>query len=195
MLFCSWDFSDKNTEVGCHFLLQGIFLTQGLIPHLLHCSQIPYHLSYQGSPSLCVYIHNYEIFTCAMNMINVTLQLFYVIILVIPVPTYQGLNFYKLVSIFSLYLGTIVQLKKMNFTAGVPPALCSVGTCLPLKHHTHVFACILQLPAVSLHFTEGCKGCFDCWRPLSREDRVMSYVVAHAVYSFTLHNYLTRSSL
>jgi len=27
-LLSPWDFSDKNTEVGCHFLLQGIFLTQ-----------------------------------------------------------------------------------------------------------------------------------------------------------------------
>ena len=28
--FCPWDFQGKNTGVGCHFLLQGIFLTQGL---------------------------------------------------------------------------------------------------------------------------------------------------------------------
>ena len=26
----------KNTGVGCHFLLQGIFPTQRLNPHLLH---------------------------------------------------------------------------------------------------------------------------------------------------------------
>ena len=31
----SWDFSGKNTGVGCHALLQGIFLTQGLNPGLL----------------------------------------------------------------------------------------------------------------------------------------------------------------
>ena len=30
-----WDFPGKKTGVGCHFLLQGIFLTQGLNPHLL----------------------------------------------------------------------------------------------------------------------------------------------------------------
>ena len=36
--------------MGCHFLLQGIFLTQGLNPGLLHCRQILYHLSHQGSP-------------------------------------------------------------------------------------------------------------------------------------------------
>ena len=33
-----WDFLGKNTGVGCHFLLQGIFLTWGLNPHLLHFS-------------------------------------------------------------------------------------------------------------------------------------------------------------
>ena len=31
---------DKNTGVGCHFLLQGIFLPQGSNPHLPHCGQI-----------------------------------------------------------------------------------------------------------------------------------------------------------
>ena len=35
-LFCPWDFPSKNTGVGCHSLLQGIFLTQGLNPCLLH---------------------------------------------------------------------------------------------------------------------------------------------------------------
>ena len=36
--------------VGSHSLLQGIFPTQGSNPGLLHCRQIPYHLSHQGSP-------------------------------------------------------------------------------------------------------------------------------------------------
>ena len=33
---CPWDSPDKKTGVGCHPLLQGIFPTQGLNPHLLH---------------------------------------------------------------------------------------------------------------------------------------------------------------
>ena len=49
-LLCPWNFSGKNTAVGCHFLLQGIFLTQGSNPGLLHCRQMLYHLSHQGSP-------------------------------------------------------------------------------------------------------------------------------------------------
>ena len=39
-LLCPWDSPGKNTGVCCHFLLQGIFLTQGLNPGLLHCRQI-----------------------------------------------------------------------------------------------------------------------------------------------------------
>ena len=34
-LLCPWDFPGKNTGVGCHALLQGIFPTQGSNPHLL----------------------------------------------------------------------------------------------------------------------------------------------------------------
>ena len=33
--FCPWDFPGKNTGVGCHFLLQRIFPTQGSNPCLL----------------------------------------------------------------------------------------------------------------------------------------------------------------
>ena len=44
------DSPSENTGVGCHALLQGIFPTQGLNPGLLHCRQILYHLSHQGSP-------------------------------------------------------------------------------------------------------------------------------------------------
>ena len=43
------DSPGKNTRVGCHALLQGIFPTQGLNPGLPHYSRILYHLSHQGS--------------------------------------------------------------------------------------------------------------------------------------------------
>ena len=35
-LFCPWDFPGKKTRVGCHFLLQGSFPTQGSNQYLLH---------------------------------------------------------------------------------------------------------------------------------------------------------------
>ena len=49
-LLCSWDFPGKNTEVGYHFLLPGIFLTQGSNPHLLHWQPDSLPLSHKGSP-------------------------------------------------------------------------------------------------------------------------------------------------
>ena len=36
-LLCPWDFPGQDTGVGCYFLLQGIFPTQGSNPGLLHC--------------------------------------------------------------------------------------------------------------------------------------------------------------
>ena len=44
----SWDFPGENTGLGCHFLLQGIFLTQESNPDLLHYRQTLYRLSHQG---------------------------------------------------------------------------------------------------------------------------------------------------
>ena len=43
-------FQARGLEVGCHFLLQGIFLTQGLNPGIPHCRQMLYPPSHQGSP-------------------------------------------------------------------------------------------------------------------------------------------------
>ena len=45
-----WDFLGKGTGVGCHFLLQGIFPTQGSNSGLPHCRQTLYCLSHQGGP-------------------------------------------------------------------------------------------------------------------------------------------------
>ena len=49
----SWESSGKNTGVGCHALLQGIFLTQGSNLHLwrlLHWQVDSLPLSHLGSP-------------------------------------------------------------------------------------------------------------------------------------------------
>ena len=49
-LLSPWDFPGKNTGVGCHFLLLGIFPTQGSNPCLLHYQAGSLPLSHQGSP-------------------------------------------------------------------------------------------------------------------------------------------------
>ena len=45
-------FQARITGVGCHFLLQGIFLTQGLNPRVLHWQAGSLPLSHPGSPEL-----------------------------------------------------------------------------------------------------------------------------------------------
>ena len=47
-LFCLWDFPGKNTGVVCHFLLQGIFLTEGLNPCLLPWQVVSLPLCHLG---------------------------------------------------------------------------------------------------------------------------------------------------
>ena len=47
---CPWNSQDKNTGVGCHDPLQGIFLTQGSNRVSCITRQILYHLSHQGPP-------------------------------------------------------------------------------------------------------------------------------------------------
>ena len=62
-LLCPWDFPGKNTGVCCHFLLQGIFLTQGLKTHLLYllCWQADSSpLIPPGKPMI-------PVFTCSQN--------------------------------------------------------------------------------------------------------------------------------
>ena len=55
-----WDFLGKSTGVGCHFLLQGIFPTQGSNLGLPYCRQTLYRLSHQGSLSLSFVKHYFK---------------------------------------------------------------------------------------------------------------------------------------
>ena len=55
------DSTGKNTEMGCHALLQEIFPTSGLNSGLPHCRRTLYLLSYQGSPNIGIYVCNYEL--------------------------------------------------------------------------------------------------------------------------------------
>ncbi|KAB0388241.1 hypothetical protein FD755_003197 [Muntiacus reevesi] len=55
MLLHPWDFPGKSTGVGCHFLLQRIFPTQGSNPGLPHCRQMLYRLSYQFQDDFITY--------------------------------------------------------------------------------------------------------------------------------------------
>ena len=58
-LLCPWNFPGKNTGVWYHFLLQRIFLTQGLnlcVLHLLHGQADSLLLHHLGSPNIHILI-------------------------------------------------------------------------------------------------------------------------------------------
>ena len=61
---CPLDSPGKNTGVGCHSLLQGIFPTQGSNLGLLHCGRILYQLSHQGSPITTTLTRPYSSLSC-----------------------------------------------------------------------------------------------------------------------------------
>ena len=70
-LLCPCNSLGKNTRVGCHALLQGIFPIQGSNPSLLHCRQILYHLSHQGSKHHLI-SRKYELFTRFCSVLLIT---------------------------------------------------------------------------------------------------------------------------
>ena len=73
---CPWNSLGKNTRAGYPRLLQGIVLTQGLNPDLLHCRQILYHLSHQkGSNNFnnIAYVAESAQFSC--SVVSNSLQL------------------------------------------------------------------------------------------------------------------------
>ena len=55
-LLCPWNFPGKNTGAGYHFLLQGIFPTQGSNPRLLHWWAKPLPLSQHSWPWEVTYL-------------------------------------------------------------------------------------------------------------------------------------------
>ena len=52
-ILCPWDSPGKNSRVGCHAFLQGIFLTQGSNPCLLHWQADSLPLAPPGKQLLC----------------------------------------------------------------------------------------------------------------------------------------------
>src|SRR5574337_837688 len=63
----------KNTGLGSLSLLQQIFLTQELNWGLLHCRQILYQLSYEGSPKKMKVVHFLFSFTFIKRFFNFSL--------------------------------------------------------------------------------------------------------------------------
>ena len=58
-LYSPWNSPGQNTGMGSCFVLR-IFTTQGSNTGLLHCRQILYQLSHQGSPETCLLHSNFQ---------------------------------------------------------------------------------------------------------------------------------------
>ena len=79
-LHSPWNSSHQNTGVGSLSLLQGIFPTQEFYQGLLHCRQILYQLSSQGSPwtinvmmswwTLKPHIYSYKTIVCVCVLVT-----------------------------------------------------------------------------------------------------------------------------
>ena len=88
------DSPGNNTGVGCHALLQGIFLIQGSNPGLPNCRQILYHLSHLGSPILCL-----QTVFCTTNwrfLLSLSLFFFFFSLgfsLILKIPLKKGWEF------------------------------------------------------------------------------------------------------
>ena len=57
-LLCPWNSLGKNTGVGCHLLLQGIFTIPGLKPHLLCLVRILHHWAPWEARNACVVLRH-----------------------------------------------------------------------------------------------------------------------------------------
>ena len=83
-LLCPRNSPGKNTGVSCHFLLWGIFLTQGLNLCLLHCRQILYHWATRKSSPGLLHESKSQMAACTMNI--------KLGILIVPPPSYKSLT-------------------------------------------------------------------------------------------------------
>ena len=72
-LLCPWDFPGKNTGVGCHFLLQGIFLIQGSNLPLLCCRWILHHWATREGP-FYILTHKRKIETNYFHLLGIVVQ-------------------------------------------------------------------------------------------------------------------------
>ena len=150
-LLCPGNFPGKDTGVGCHSLLQGIFPALGLNLGLLHCRQILYCLSHQGSflrewvsflklkfgvrgtamESLCV---------CELLLVEILASIIHS---VFWTPDHTNCTSWEDISSFLLmfHLSSLSQ----NHNSPYPPSFCrlvhfSLYSCqVQSLHTTHVF--------------------------------------------------------
>ena len=93
-LLCPWNSPGQNTGMGSCSLFSGIFPTEISNPGLLHCTQILYHLSHQGSPLSIRYtnrVYIYQYINFHWYFLNIRKHSFLKCCVI--VPCYSALTF------------------------------------------------------------------------------------------------------
>ena len=126
-LLCPWNSPGKNTGVGCHALLQGIFLTQGSNPyllHLLHWQVGSLALALPGKPSLwCI-----SFLIILPSMHSVTQKLIFHLVYKATIVWVVYICSDKLVyTCLTFYFETITYLHKCSKNSTNKFSLCTVG--------------------------------------------------------------------
>ena len=147
-----WDSLGKTTAGGCHFLHQGIFLTQGSNPGLLHCRQIPYWLSYEGSHQLTIkswnhfkvshhYAHWLSLRPCSQHMARVgKLSIKSQIVFALVGATYglywmQPAGHNLLIPVlWLLYITSATSSPSTRIQAFADPPLCDKGNTINVRN-------------------------------------------------------------
>ena len=123
-LLCPQDFPGKNIEVGCHFLLQGIFPTQELSPRPLHL--------------LCLlpsswYRYHRATWKTAFHTWLPKLQNH--LFKTLPYPTFYPCH--ETLTFFLDYLIPSKSFFKYNFSQGTLPR--------PIRHHIYPYCLLFSL--------------------------------------------------
>ena len=156
---CTWDSPGKNTGVGSHSLLQGIFLTQGSDPGLLHCRQILYCLSHTGDKKFEIKVHTMQLWISIFFKLAICSQLFLLyllgklnikprMLLLIPnTPSIETQLEFPTIYFFSFYSNSLVprniQLARSGWGG---PKLPQAGQL----HRTHLETHTLVPPKTTL---------------------------------------------
>ena len=109
------EFSRQDTGMSSHSLLQGIFLTQGSNQGLLHCKQILYYLSPQGSSRLEMVVSS------SSPMVWPKKRVYQIFILQLQSSIFSWILFILLVSLTHFSSKIKQMLHKMSFSFFISP--------------------------------------------------------------------------
>ena len=122
-LLCPWNFPDKNIGADCHFLLQGIFLKQGLNLRLLHWQADSLPLSHKGSLLKSLQLREYY----SQPRYKVQYDTHF--------PVQSGVNHFTFFLLFVLMLSSLTY---SSYDGGRYSTSCSVcsNTSVPLREYS-----------------------------------------------------------